>query len=226
MGPSGAHQGDGSRVVLLSTWKVDVYLAKSLSGQIYVVWSLLWCVHEVEGMGRAVTSRPLPRSQLQYPLKPASKGYSASEIKSVKIKPEQQKLEMTCGLDTSSASYDTLRGWVSCSCGCTSPPWGVLTVLVRSSREDIAEAVGSTGAEDASTPRYPSGLLDERVLSSARVPLNTNYAVGLLQRGELHLTPLQGLLQMRPSFGFLDDADRARRQEGKCHRGPGLTALY
>lgn len=39
--------------------------------------------------------------------------------------------------------------------------------------------------------------------------------------GELHLTPLHGILQLRPSFTYLDKADAKHREreaanEGKC----------
>lgn len=45
--------------------------------------------------------------------------------------------------------------------------------------------------------------------------------VNSLFSGELHLTPLHGILQLRPSFTYLDKADAKHREreaanEGKC----------
>eukprot|EP00727_Mastigamoeba_balamuthi_P003124 m51a1_g12809 hypothetical protein (411) ;mRNA; r:22-2392 len=50
------------------------------------------------------------------------------------------------------------------------------------------------------------------------VPLQTNYAVGVLREGkdgneELHLTPVYTVMQMRPTFAALDEADRKRQEE-------------
>ncbi|KAL4139311.1 hypothetical protein PRIC2_002808 [Phytophthora ramorum] len=43
-------------------------------------------------------------------------------------------------------------------------------------------------------------------LQSSSVPALTNYAVGVFRQGQLHLTPLSSVMQMRPSLSHIDDA--------------------
>ena len=80
---------------------------------------------------------------------------------------------------------------------------------------------------DVALPRGPSYDADatypitQQTLRSAPVPLQTNYAVGILREGrrsangsalandQLHLTPVHLALQMRPSFAYIDDAQHA-----------------
>lgn len=40
-----------------------------------------------------------------------------------------------------------------------------------------------------------------------------------LQIGELHITPLTGILQMRPSFSYLDKADNKTREREAANEG-------
>ncbi|GLE04032.1 hypothetical protein PINS_up012943 [Pythium insidiosum] len=43
-------------------------------------------------------------------------------------------------------------------------------------------------------------------LQSAAVPPLSNYAVGVFRQGQLHLTPVSAVVQMRPSLAHIDDA--------------------
>lgn len=43
--------------------------------------------------------------------------------------------------------------------------------------------------------------------------------IDVLVAGELHLTPLQGILQMRPSFTYLDKADTKHREREAANEG-------
>ncbi|GMF12580.1 unnamed protein product [Phytophthora lilii] len=43
-------------------------------------------------------------------------------------------------------------------------------------------------------------------LQSSSVPALSNYAVGVFRQGQLHLTPLSAVMQMRPSLSHIDDA--------------------
>lgn len=52
-----------------------------------------------------------------------------------------------------------------------------------------------------------------QVLESTAVPPITNYAVGVYRDGQLHITPVRGVLQMRPSFAHIDNA--AEEAEGE-----------
>ncbi|RLN74506.1 hypothetical protein BBJ28_00016311 [Nothophytophthora sp. Chile5] len=44
------------------------------------------------------------------------------------------------------------------------------------------------------------------LLQSSNVPALTNYAVGVFRQGQLHLTPVSAVMQMRPSLAHIDDA--------------------
>lgn len=51
-------------------------------------------------------------------------------------------------------------------------------------------------------------------LKSSRLLSDTsNYAIGVLNEGELHLTPLKGIVSLRPTFSYLDKSDK--RQANK-----------
>ncbi|CAH0489149.1 unnamed protein product [Peronospora farinosa] len=43
-------------------------------------------------------------------------------------------------------------------------------------------------------------------MQSANVPALTNYVIGVFRQGQLHLTPLSSVMQMRPSLSHIDDA--------------------
>ncbi|KAG7255474.1 hypothetical protein CRUP_022400, partial [Coryphaenoides rupestris] len=54
------------------------------------------------------------------------------------------------------------------------------------------------------------------------LPATTNtsrYAAAVFRKGELHITPLQGILQMRPSFTYLDRADGKQREREAANEG-------
>lgn len=71
-----------------------------------------------------------------------------------------------------------------------------------------------------------SNLMDKTVLQSFRaLPNCSNYAVGIFQDGELHVTPLKGVIQMRPQFNYLDKSDKRVREEAK-NMGEGSVYVY
>ena len=43
-------------------------------------------------------------------------------------------------------------------------------------------------------------------MQSSNVPTLTNYVVGVFRQGQLHLTPLTAVMQMRPNLAHIDDA--------------------
>ncbi|KAI9501310.1 Sin-like protein conserved region-domain-containing protein, partial [Coemansia spiralis] len=47
-------------------------------------------------------------------------------------------------------------------------------------------------------------LLDITTLVSVNIPKNSTYAAGVFQNGELHLTPIEKITQLRPSLKYLD----------------------
>lgn len=48
------------------------------------------------------------------------------------------------------------------------------------------------------------------------------YVEWLLWSGELHITPLTGILQMRPSFSYLDKADGKTREREAANEGASV----
>ncbi|KAL7979199.1 hypothetical protein Chor_015223 [Crotalus horridus] len=66
----------------------------------------------------------------------------------------------------------------------------------RSKGEQIALNVDGTCTDETNT--YSSNI--------------SRYAAAIYKRGELHLTQLNGILQMRPSFAYLDKADAKYRE--------------
>lgn len=55
--------------------------------------------------------------------------------------------------------------------------------------------------------------LKQHTLRSSSVPLRTNYAFGVYRDRTLYLTPLTGILQMRPSFSSLEDQEEKRKRQ-------------
>uniref|UniRef100_A0A4W3HDG1 Polymerase (RNA) III (DNA directed) polypeptide E n=1 Tax=Callorhinchus milii TaxID=7868 RepID=A0A4W3HDG1_CALMI len=82
----------------------------------------------------------------------------------------------------------------------------------RSKGEQIALNVDGTSTDDSGST-YASKLMDKQSFSSIQAATNTSrYAVAVYRKGELHVTPLHGILQMRPSFSYLDKADAKHRE--------------
>ncbi|KAL1263869.1 hypothetical protein QQF64_004224, partial [Cirrhinus molitorella] len=123
----------------------------------------------------------------QYPVRPASMSYDNVTHLAARIKPKQQKVELEVAMDTMSPNY------------------------CRSKGEQIALNVDGTSSEDSNV--YSTKMMDKQTFSAIQATTNTSrYAAAVFHKGELHLTPLQGILQMRPSFTYLDKADTKHRE--------------
>lgn len=78
--------------------------------------------------------------------------------------------------------------------------------------------------------------LDKMALGSTLIPEQSNYAVGVLKRGgsegdsdsdddELHIVPLDQIMQMRPQLEYLDELDQMNSQADKqARREQGLES--
>ncbi|NP_997919.1 DNA-directed RNA polymerase III subunit RPC5 [Danio rerio] len=123
----------------------------------------------------------------QYPVRPGSMSYNNVTHLGAKIKPKQQKVELEVAMDTMSPNYSRSKG------------------------EQIALNVDGMSSEDSNV--YTTKMMDKQTFSSIQATTNTSrYAAAVFHKGELHLTPLQGILQMRPSFTYLDKADTKHRE--------------
>ncbi|XP_009989164.1 PREDICTED: DNA-directed RNA polymerase III subunit RPC5 isoform X3 [Tauraco erythrolophus] len=110
------------------------------------------------------------------------------------IKPKQQKVELEMAIDTLNPNY------------------------CRSKGEQIALNVDGTCTDETST--YSSKLMDKQTFCSSQAASNVSrYAAAVYKKGELHLTPLHGILQLRPSFTYLDKADAKHREREAANEG-------
>ncbi|XP_017289766.1 DNA-directed RNA polymerase III subunit RPC5 [Kryptolebias marmoratus] len=131
---------------------------------------------------------------LQYPVRPATMTYDDVNHLSAKIKPKQQRLELEMAVNTMSPNYCHSKG------------------------EQIALNVDGMSYDETNT--YSSKLMDKQTFSSIQATTNTSkYAAALFRKGELHVTPLAGILQMRPSFSYLDKADNKTREREAANEG-------
>ncbi|XP_076154597.1 DNA-directed RNA polymerase III subunit RPC5 isoform X1 [Alosa pseudoharengus] len=132
----------------------------------------------------------------QYPVRPSSMTYDDATHLSAKIKPKQQKVELEVAMDTMSPNY------------------------CRSKGEQIALNVDGTTCEESSL--YSVKMMDKQTLTSIQATTDTSrYAAAIFRKGEFHLTPLQGILQMRPSFSYLDKADTKHREREAANEAGG-----
>uniref|UniRef100_A0A8C7QQG9 Polymerase (RNA) III (DNA directed) polypeptide E n=1 Tax=Oncorhynchus mykiss TaxID=8022 RepID=A0A8C7QQG9_ONCMY len=130
----------------------------------------------------------------EYPVRPSSMTYDDVTHLSAKIKPKQQKVELEMAINTLSPNY------------------------CRSKGEQIALNVDGTTSEDSNT--YSVKMMDKQTFTSIQSTTNTSrYAAAVFRKGELHITPLQGILQMRPSFSYLDKADGKHREREAANEG-------
>ncbi|KAH7944114.1 hypothetical protein HPB52_015799 [Rhipicephalus sanguineus] len=97
-----------------------------------------------------------------------------------------QEVELEFALDTRDSSYDRLRG-----------------------EQLAANADGGGDRAADQKPIFKSSVMDKQLLTSTKSTTSAEtYAVGILRPGELHLSPLSAILQMTPSFPYLDQSDK------------------
>ena len=73
---------------------------------------------------------------------------------------------------------------------------------------------------------FPSGRMDRLVLRSARAAMSSNYMVGRMAGGVLHLSRFSGMLQMRPSHDHIDltdDIARRAEESSNAEAGKGVA---
>ncbi|KAL2740836.1 DNA-directed RNA polymerase III subunit RPC5 [Vespula squamosa] len=130
----------------------------------------------------------------QYPIRPARDGYDNATFLKTSIKPENQEVRIEVAVDTYSLNYDKMKG-----------------------RQIAVNADGNSKTEQEDDEKvFDSDLMDKTVLHSSRaLPECTNYAAAVYQDGELHITPLKGIIQLRPQFNYLDKSDKRAREEAK-----------
>ena len=104
-----------------------------------------------------------------------------------RIKPEQQKVELTVGLNVSCPNYDKSKG--------------------EQIALNVDGSLSSHKSEEDIT--YGRGIMDRITLVSQKsVKDPSRYAVGIFNGNELHLTPLKGIVSLKPNLNYLDKSDR------------------
>lgn len=79
---------------------------------------------------------------------------------------------------------------------------------------------------DPTRKLYESNLMDRIKLKSTRAARTGQYAVGYFRNGELHITPIERVLQMRPSLEHVDEHDRRiKLQTDQSKIEPGKQRL-
>lgn len=136
---------------------------------------------------------------LQYPVRPCRMSYDTSTVLSARVKPKQKKVEVTMAMNTQCTNFDTSKA---------------KQIALNVDGSDAAERSQDMDAEENLT--FPEAVMDRLVLSSTHsVPDTSRYAVGILDANEFHLTPLDAVLSLRPSFEYLDKSDKTARNEGR-----------
>ncbi|XP_055700907.1 DNA-directed RNA polymerase III subunit RPC5 [Phlebotomus papatasi] len=128
----------------------------------------------------------------QFSTRDADYTIDCSDVVNCCVKPHNQQAKVDFGLETKSRNYDEFRG----------------SLL----------AVGADGKNPSRNdrPSFPSGTMDKMSFVSSKALQNSgNYVIGVMQDREVHTTPLNGILQMRPSFSYFDKQDARRKAEQK-----------
>ena len=127
---------------------------------------------------------------LQYPTTHSKRIYSSDQRLVARMKPQHKKLELDVMMDVSSPNYDQSKG------------------------EQIAVNVDGGATGDGLT--YENSVMDYQVLSSRCVPqTGKRFAVAFVVDGQVHLTPVSELMQMQPSFKYMDHAEKRAAQTAK-----------
>ncbi|CAK8687070.1 unnamed protein product [Clavelina lepadiformis] len=127
---------------------------------------------------------------LQYPTTSTKRTYTADQRIVARVKPEHKKLEMEVLIDVSSPNYDQSKG------------------------EQIALNVDGGITGEGMT--YENSVMDTQVLSSKCVPqMGKRYVAGIIYDGQLHLTPVSEVMQLQPSFKYMDRAEMRAMQAAK-----------
>ena len=126
----------------------------------------------------------------QYPVRPGHMTYDGSHVMRARFRPLNQQAQLELAINTKSDNYDESKG------------------------EQIA--LNTDGAAAGSNKYFQSSKMDKQLLTGSS-PLGSTgrYALAILDNEELHLTPVKGVLQLRPSLGYMDKSDKTARLEAR-----------
>lgn len=125
----------------------------------------------------------------QYPVRPGHMTYDGTHVVRARVRPVNQQAQLEIAINTNSDNYDKSKG------------------------EQIA--LNTDGSDAGHSKYFKSSMMDKQVLTgSTPVSSTGRYALAIMDNDELHLTPVKGVLQLRPSLGYMDKSDRTARLDG------------
>ncbi|XP_054712327.1 DNA-directed RNA polymerase III subunit RPC5-like [Uloborus diversus] len=117
-----------------------------------------------------------------YPHKSSNIPNDDVECLSARIKPKQQKLEMEIAINTHSSNYDRSRG------------------------EQMA--INVDGLNPTGDTYFKSSYMDKCILTAKKAGSPADrYAVGLLRKDGLHITPVHSIVDLKSGFTYMDKID-------------------
>ncbi|CAO3625376.1 unnamed protein product [Mucor hiemalis] len=119
-------------------------------------------------------------------------------------------VELDLPLDTRSPHYSTERG-EDFAMGLNDKT--IKTAYDRRMEEHEEEL--SMGHSYKAPKKKEEELLDRMTLTSVEVPIQTKYVVGVIRDEELHLTPINTTVQLRPGFKYIDKIDEKWKAANK-----------
>ncbi|ORY93190.1 DNA-directed RNA polymerase III subunit Rpc5 [Syncephalastrum racemosum] len=140
----------------------------------------------------------------QYPLRNAPFSDTNGPM-AARLKPKANMVELDLPINTRSNNYSTERG-EDFAMGLSEK--SVKTIYDKQKEHDDEDIFGRSNKKEEE-------LLDRMTLNSTEVPAQTNYLVGMLHEGGLHLTPVRSTVQMRPAFKYIDKMDEKYKAANK-----------
>ncbi|KAI8083939.1 DNA-directed RNA polymerase III subunit Rpc5 [Thamnidium elegans] len=127
-----------------------------------------------------------------------------------RLKPKAKMVELDIPLDTRSPNYSTERG-EDFAMGLNDKT--IKTAYDRRMEEHEEEL--TMGHNYRQPKKKEEELLDKMTLTSIEVPNQTKYVIGVIRDGELHLTPINTTVQLRPGFKYIDKIDEKWKAANK-----------
>ncbi|XP_023949070.2 DNA-directed RNA polymerase III subunit RPC5 [Bicyclus anynana] len=135
----------------------------------------------------------------QYPVRPANRDWKDVKVTNASIKPKNHIVRMEIGLDTYSDKYCPSKG-----------------EQIALNTDGPQESRYMKDKERERSQYFRDGIMDKIVYESSSPCVESqHYAVAILQDKELHCTPIQGILQLRPSYSYFDKQDKRKADKSK-----------
>uniref|UniRef100_A0A336M9R5 CSON011946 protein n=1 Tax=Culicoides sonorensis TaxID=179676 RepID=A0A336M9R5_CULSO len=143
---------------------------------------------------------------LQFPVVNQQSNFDKSQVVNSCVKPLTQQIKIDFALNTASKNYDAFKG-------------DQLAIAADGRKS------GSNNRDKNKNdpkPTFRSGRMDKQsYLSSVSMQNVERFCVGVIRDGEMYLTPIKGIYQMRPSFSYFDKQDKRAKADKKAEDGDG-----